>query len=368
MKTTIKRTISIVLTALILLCAVPFCASAEESPAKDNLEITINTPADEYKLTDEVSFEITVKNVGDGLVTGINAGAYIDGYLMVENSQCSCSVDELSPGESASFILKAVPSNKANGLNFFAKIILFFKNLFRKTTQFPLTGIQDKYKAQQTLDFKQANCKFTVSAYAVAANKYDAAEDMTKEEIVDIYNKAIAGAQADSGFDWTSITRISIDKISTDVLSESGTLEDILAITAKGKFKVSGKKIEYDDVESAVAYKTDEGTCVRLNIKSDSADAINRAVGYNIDLKETLAVAGMEIVSGEDNLKTNYSGCVVGCTVTDDGKMVGGSWRISTEIRIGSCTIAYNTVFGRKYLVVETPIKISGSYYIILDR
>lgn len=341
------------MAAMLILCAVPLAASAADDEkavsAKDNLTVSVRTDNINYGTFDSISVTVKVENTGDGLVTNVNSGAYVADCLLLNGESPSLGMGDLCPGESKTYSFTVVPKHNASGLSIFSRIILFIRNLFLKTSDFPATGIRDIYKSKGSGNFTVSGAPFSISAYATASAEYEQANDLSKEEIVDIYNNAVKAELRNPQPEIKYVNRNTVNFVSYKSESLDNEISELFKNYDFGIFYVefpSKGETEYDDVESASAYRTEAGYVVRLNIKpqkfvngASQEGPVMRSINGVVDVDDISSVwkeLGIELVSGEKTFEIEISDLVIGCSIDENGKMTDGLWEYDLTMKMGA--------------------------------
>lgn len=77
----------------------------------DNL--TVNDH--QFKMGDEITFSIDVKNVGDATINNINFSDTLPGVLTWTSGDLNSNIDSLAPGQTRTFTVKAKVNNNSTG-------------------------------------------------------------------------------------------------------------------------------------------------------------------------------------------------------------------------------------------------------------
>ncbi len=132
-------------------------AAENSSTTENGLKIEVATDKDSYSATATAKVTVTVTNTSENAIENVSAEALFDGLTPVgKGSQTKAETKKLNAGESISFGYSAMVNKKHGGLNFFQKIIMFFKYLFSRKVSFGNTGFDDGREYAE----KSANIKF----------------------------------------------------------------------------------------------------------------------------------------------------------------------------------------------------------------
>ena len=101
-----KKALSILLALIIALGCVTV-AFAEEKET-DKLKVEIKTDKDEYKVSDEIIFNIKVTNVSDETLKVVDLSTTSDDLLIIKGPITEFE-DELAPGESIEITFRTRP-------------------------------------------------------------------------------------------------------------------------------------------------------------------------------------------------------------------------------------------------------------------
>ncbi len=121
-----KKALSILLALIIALGCITV-AFAEEKET-DKLKVEIKTDKDEYKVSDEIIFNIKVTNVSDETLKVVDLSTASDDLLIIKGPITEFE-DELAPGESIEITFRTRPFFVSENLGFFEKTTAFICSL-----------------------------------------------------------------------------------------------------------------------------------------------------------------------------------------------------------------------------------------------
>ncbi len=163
-----KKLLSVLLAAAMVFSFVQiFAAASETSEALSDGTVSINIETDKsaYGLLDTASITVSVTN--NSSVDLQNVGIYIssDDYTLKDGT-VNLKADVLKKGNSSdSLKFSAYLSRKADGIDFFGKIILFFKDIFTSSKNFSTVVTKGLKYTEETFSVSHGryNPEFTVT-------------------------------------------------------------------------------------------------------------------------------------------------------------------------------------------------------------
>ena len=344
----LKKYLSIILALLMALACIPFAFAEDAKPAQPDgseLKIEVNLDKEQYNLFDTVTAEIKITNVsekalGNIYVNVLSLDSYPLGYLHNNSFMAS--------GDSDSLTCDFQLSSKASGLNFFARLLLFIRELF--------TGRYFLVNRSMDLDYFPVYEKYPVD-FGIngihnieIAVSYDIFESDSENvsEIVEAYNNAAAATDRING-------RLSMNLVEGSLKMDGPggkllpTLEGAVASTlGKNTAEIRGipgdPPLAADDVVGAYMKSKGNKTRIVLILKDqvDGLDAdpqnggpVSRGIGTLGSISSALDDLGAEIVSGKDTASITYTNAVILVDVDNTtGKIVFGSWKFRATIRV----------------------------------
>jgi hypothetical protein len=159
------------------------CVNADETD--NGVMVTILTDKQSYSAGDTAVVTVKVENTSDNTLEDVTIYAKADNWLLSKGSKSNVSnIGILNPSVSTEMTFNAVVNRKASGLSFFSKIVLFFKQLFSKPSEFATTSFSDKIMAEKTIIVNHggADVKVTAICYYVIKKPVE----LTDKEIADM--------------------------------------------------------------------------------------------------------------------------------------------------------------------------------------
>ncbi len=358
MKTSTKM-LSVLLALIMVLSCMPFAFAQEGEPEQaeaKELKTEIVFDKEQYGLFDTVTATVKMTNVSDKVIQ-IKRVAVISqdcrpmGYLDTVH-RC------LKSGVTDSFDRTFTLSSRASGLNFFAKIILFFRNLFSGGLIFS-TGsstAQEFYETEESFyaDFgKYGKHEVRVMVYY---DTFECSEEQI-EEAIELYNNA-----AQAGTDKTGKITMSLVEGSLKL----GSLNQYISVL-ESAVKDALKKSEYefteipghppitaDDVVGVSVKKENGKTSVVIiledqtdgyNADTENGGAVSRGIGTMGSVSDALGEMGAEIKSGEETISLKYTNALISVEIDDStGKIISGSWSYRAFIAVGEAEFSFGAM------------------------
>ena len=352
MKTSTKI-LSVLLALIMVLSCMPFAFAAEEAePAEtqaSGLKAEVLFDKEQYGLLDTAVMTVKLTNESDKVlnikqVYVLTLDFSPKGFIDYNN------LDFLKSGETDSFSCNISLSSSASGLNFFARILLFFKQLFTGKSIINLNQATNdadpfNYKEVFYADYgKYGKREINVWVHYEALD----CDEAHIAEAVELYNNA-----AQAGTDGTgNITMSLVDgslKAEGRVASLLPTLESAMkSALEKNSYtftEVPGNPpLNYDDVLAASVKSENGKTSVFLLLKDQTdgfnADpknggAVSRGIGTLGSIASALDEMGATIQSGEDTISLKYTDATIGVVIDDEtGKIISGSWNYRVLISV----------------------------------
>ena len=117
-----KKILSVVL-ALVIACGCVTVAFAQEMET-DKLKVEINTDKNEYRVSDEIIFNVKVTNVSDETLEVVELDTASEDLIIIQGP-VNKFVDELAPGESMEITFRTRALFNSKKLSFLEKITAF---------------------------------------------------------------------------------------------------------------------------------------------------------------------------------------------------------------------------------------------------
>lgn len=216
------RGLSFFMAVIIMLCSLPVFAQAEESFQLEAPTIEITTDKKSYGIYDTSVVTVKVYPSDGNPIENVNIEASLDKQLCsFKDNQFSAETKVLQ-SEGIEYSFKAVVSKKASGLNFFQKLVLFFKRLFTKTVT--VTGKtfndgRDLTTAKQEIKFGSAKGLITINVwYDGTVENVDADNDGLIDYIerVNGTNPNLADTDSDGLSDYDEFVTVGTDPTLAD--------------------------------------------------------------------------------------------------------------------------------------------------------
>ena len=138
-----KKIFAILLCAALLFSTVAMGVSADKNV--NTLLVKVLTDKTNYSATDSARVTVKVENKSDKTLSGEVISAKADNWLLAKGSASNVlEVGEMNTGETKEISFNCVVNRSASGINFFNRIILFFKQLFNKPSAFKSINYSDK--------------------------------------------------------------------------------------------------------------------------------------------------------------------------------------------------------------------------------
>lgn len=352
MKTSTKI-LSVLLALVMVLSCMPFAFAQEGEPGQaeaKELKAEVVFDKEQYGLFDTVTATIKLTNVSDKVIQikrlyVISQDCRPQGHIQPQN------LEFLYSGATDSFDCTFNLSSRASGLNFFAKILLFFRELFggglvlstnQETSHSEsFSVIQEEYYANFGKYGKHA------VTLLVGYDVFECSEEQI-EEAIELYNNA-----AQAGTDKTGKITMSL----VDGSLKLGSLNQYLSVLEPA-VKDAPKKSEYelteipghppitaDDVVGVSVKKENGKTTVVIiledqtdgyNADAENGGAVSRGIGTMGSVSDALGEMGAEIKSGEETISLKYTNALIGVEIDDStGKIISGSWSYRVFITVG---------------------------------
>ena len=201
-----KRIIALLLIAIMLLSTPAFAVNKVEN-GKDVL-VTIETDKTSYSAKDTAVVTIKVENKTRQILTGVVICADTDNWRLEKGSASNVlEVGKLARGEKTEMTFKAVLNRNADGIGFFQKIVLFFRQLFKKPSQFKSYTANDKNSTEETTTIDHGGAKVTVTATAwyapVKEDEYELVEFGSYPQS-EVANKTLVSELNSLALEWKS--------------------------------------------------------------------------------------------------------------------------------------------------------------------
>lgn len=211
-------------------------------------------------------------------------------------------------------------------------------------------GTTQTSSSAQTNTSTEASVSTTTKTENVTVKDNNDPGEWSKEKIVEEYKKAAQKTNS------TAKSKQSI--VLKDISVNNGEYDSMFTVIKPiiGKF-IESNSTEKDgitggfnnlapqDVRSAKAYKSSEGTVIEMTMVEQTSgakeDALSGSVGHAIttvgDISQVvgdLDELGLPLELSEEDTKIYYTNPVVKVVIDNDGKIISGTWSYTVEIRM----------------------------------
>lgn len=339
----LKKYLSILLALLMAFACIPFAFAEDTETVQtpDYIKWEVSFDKEEYGLFDTASATIKMTNTSDKLLTNTVVGIRGNDF---EPYYTDKGIGIIPAGCSYETIIRYRLSSNAEGLNFFARLLLKIRDFFLTVTG--RNSIQtkefDPVSSYETFADFGNNGKRKVSVMAY----YEIAETDTEKisEALETYNKAVAETDKFMGKGYMSLVGFKgngIDQSLTSLMKSVGN-----NITFDYDELPGEPPILADDVVAASVKKENGKTKVMLILKGQTNDfegkpidgeSVTRGFGTMSGLAQILTESGIEIVSGKETAFLEYSSPVIYAEIDNStGKIIGGCWYYRLTVKIGN--------------------------------
>ena len=230
MKKTIIRILSIMMSVVLLLTAVPFSfsSSADTSFTANPLKVEFSSDKTEYGLTKTAKFTVRITNVSSSEVENISAETILDGIVPVgRKSELVKETATLSAGDSISYSFDAMVDTSKVSVNFFTDFIIKIIKFFKGVKSVPVNDFNDGRLYEEALsEIRYGGTAFTQSVRVW----YDANVELT------VNQRNIRTKDINVSLDGFAASQVGIEDIVYEVRSENDTTNTV----SKGYAMISG--------------------------------------------------------------------------------------------------------------------------------
>lgn len=129
----LNKFIAVLLILVINICSVPIFVKAKNTIRLEAPSIEITTDKKSYNIYDVAVVTVKVYPTDNNIVENVNVEASLNNQLCSFPKNSTASSKEILFDDGLEYSFEVAISQKAVGLSFFQKIVLFFKRLFKKT-------------------------------------------------------------------------------------------------------------------------------------------------------------------------------------------------------------------------------------------
>ncbi len=192
----------------------------------------------------------------------------------------------------------------------------------------------------------------TMPTETTTTEVFDDPGNWSIERIIEEYKNAARKSNSTA----KSKQKIVIKKISVNDGEHEKVMSFITSIIGKflesnstEKIGVTGgfENLVPEDINTAKAYKSGDGTTIELTLVEQSSgakeDALSGSVGHAItavgdidEVVQDLSERGLPLELSEEDTKIHYTNPVVKVTINDNGEVVSGTWSYTVEISMNN--------------------------------
>lgn len=178
-----KKMIAVFLSVVLIASSAILGVAAEDKGAVIKISTSIQTDKSSYGVMDTATVNVNVVNSSSIEIKDVSISVLSNDHMLVQNSgDTSVKVDKLAPGEGKALSFKMIMSSNSGKVNFIQKILLFFKKLFTKTTDFKNAEYNDGRSCKinvKEISFGGASTELTLKVWYSSDVKVIETEDIT---------------------------------------------------------------------------------------------------------------------------------------------------------------------------------------------
>ncbi|MBQ6266336.1 MAG: hypothetical protein IJK64_01035 [Clostridia bacterium] len=354
---TMKKALAMLLCAVLMMSMTALGGFAADSAGKteqipDCLAWEVGFDKDTYGLFDTIHATVTVTNVSDLALANLTLNTFSDDFLPIA---VFYHQQILASGASCTFSYDCRLSPRAADLPFFARLLLFLRDLLFGAVRGNAAVFEPPSTASAQVDFGRYGQREILLQGA-----YDTmtGDPETIAQIVETYNAAVEKSTDLQGTWQTTYVEGSLkgDGSVGAVLKQlEPSLRKALANNTGTTDTLPGSgPLLLEDVHAVSVREGEKQTEIKLlladQIDGFDADPINggavaRGFGPLFSMKSALEELGATVESGEDTITVSYTEPTISVTIDNaTGNIVAGTWHYRTTTRVGDAKASLGSV------------------------